>query len=63
MTFDQWYETVWNFKSMDPGDAAEAAWNAAMEAAAAKCDELAETFGAPCGSCANEVRALKAPPR
>lgn len=63
MTFAEYWDTdeAFAYRHADERTQAEAAWDAAMEAAAAKCDDLAETFGAPCRSCATEVRALKTP--
>lgn len=58
--FRRWWDEVWQFKSMDSGDSAAAAWNAALEEAAKACEAQAGWDEDNPGATAAEViRALR----
>ncbi len=64
MTFDEAWERRKRQQNIVPIDSSDEqhfrhGWNAALMAAAAKCEEMAETFGSPCLGCARETRALE----
>lgn len=60
MNFEQWWKE-YDFRSMDPGDSAEAAWNAAIEEAAKHCEKMGEESSrayAAFDQCAESMRLL-----